>query len=221
MNQHLGDRVAAFVDGELGHEARDRALAHLAHCLECRHEVDTERLVKSRLAGAAQPMPSADLMAKLIDLGAAGPPAPAERRRAPVTARPQRASVAPAGGRPKNAPAGRPGRGPGGHRRLRYAAMGVLSLAAVTLSTSFAVGGGVGVQGAPVTPAVNRYGVEHANTANMVPLTDPALDAYPAIDPASGPAADAATPDVSPGAAAPSPSAASTVAPLLAGVHTR
>ena len=30
--QHLGDRLAALVDGELGHDARERVLAHLATC---------------------------------------------------------------------------------------------------------------------------------------------------------------------------------------------
>ena len=31
---HLGARISALVDGELGHEARDRALAHVAHCAD-------------------------------------------------------------------------------------------------------------------------------------------------------------------------------------------
>ncbi|MGE7383347.1 zf-HC2 domain-containing protein, partial [Serratia bockelmannii] len=30
--QHLGDRLAALVDGELKHDARERVLAHLATC---------------------------------------------------------------------------------------------------------------------------------------------------------------------------------------------
>ncbi|MET7613373.1 zf-HC2 domain-containing protein, partial [Streptomyces seoulensis] len=34
--QHLGDRLSALVDGELGHESRDRVLAHLATCCRCR-----------------------------------------------------------------------------------------------------------------------------------------------------------------------------------------
>ena len=33
MTAHLGELAAALVDGELGHEARDRALAHLAGCV--------------------------------------------------------------------------------------------------------------------------------------------------------------------------------------------
>ena len=32
---HLGDRIAALADGELGHTERDRALAHVAGCPSC------------------------------------------------------------------------------------------------------------------------------------------------------------------------------------------
>lgn len=223
MSPHLGDRVAAFVDGELGHEARDRTLAHLTHCAQCRVEVDAEREVKRRLAGSAHPVPSAGFLATLIDLAEPGPPLPPPPHRPlPGSARP-RGSVAPAPGRPKTAPAGRPPRARGGRHRLRYAAVGALSLAAVTLTTSFAVGGGVGQTGAPVSPALNRYGVEHANTANLVPLTDPALDAYPAIDPAPAAPVRAAvrrgaSPSPEPSA---SPPVTTTFAPSLAGLHGR
>ncbi|WP_139121227.1 anti-sigma factor family protein, partial [Streptomyces sp. SolWspMP-sol7th] len=34
--QHLGDRLAAFVDGELDHDARERVLSHLATCPRCK-----------------------------------------------------------------------------------------------------------------------------------------------------------------------------------------
>lgn len=223
MSQHLGDRIAAFVDGELSHEARDRTLAHLTHCARCRADVDAAREVKRYLAGSAQPTPSAGFLAALIDLAEPGPPLPPPPHRPlPGSARP-RGSVAPAPGRPRTAPSGRPPRAQGSRHRLRYAAMGAPSLAAVTLTTSFAVGGGVAQNGAPVSPALNRYGVEHANTANLVPLTDPALDAYPAIDPAPAApvraaAAHGASPSPAPTA---TPPVATTFAPSLAGLHGR
>ncbi|HEX2316207.1 MAG TPA: zf-HC2 domain-containing protein, partial [Thermomonospora sp.] len=56
----LGERLTALVDGELDHDERDRALAHLAVCRTCREEADTMRRLKSRLrALSAPPAPSA------------------------------------------------------------------------------------------------------------------------------------------------------------------
>ncbi|MGH8894941.1 MAG: zf-HC2 domain-containing protein, partial [Actinomycetes bacterium] len=49
---HLGDRIAALVDGELDHRARDRALAHVAHCADCRAALDDQRTVKDLLLAA-------------------------------------------------------------------------------------------------------------------------------------------------------------------------
>lgn len=43
---HLGERLTALVDGELGHDERDRALAHLAACDLCRAEADALRALK-------------------------------------------------------------------------------------------------------------------------------------------------------------------------------
>ncbi|WP_374194897.1 anti-sigma factor family protein [Streptomyces scabiei] len=55
--QHLGDRLSALVDGELGHEARDRVLAHLATCGKCKTEADEQRRLKNVFAEAAPPPP--------------------------------------------------------------------------------------------------------------------------------------------------------------------
>ncbi|UNO40070.1 zf-HC2 domain-containing protein [Streptomyces sp. MST-110588] len=72
---HLGDRLAALVDGELGHDARERVLAHLATCCKCRAEADAQRQVKTVFAETAPPGPSEGLLARLQGLpgGAAGP----------------------------------------------------------------------------------------------------------------------------------------------------
>ncbi|ARF57268.1 anti-sigma factor family protein [Streptomyces gilvosporeus] len=66
--QHLGDRLAALVDGELGHDARERVLAHLATCAQCKAEADAQRRLKSVFAQAAPPGPSEGLLARLQGL---------------------------------------------------------------------------------------------------------------------------------------------------------
>ncbi|MGD9482479.1 zf-HC2 domain-containing protein [Streptomyces sp. TRM70308] len=66
--QHLGDRLAALIDGELGHDARERVLAHLATCHGCKAEADAQRRVKSVFADTAPPPPSAGLLARLQGL---------------------------------------------------------------------------------------------------------------------------------------------------------
>ncbi|MFF3324704.1 anti-sigma factor family protein [Streptomyces sp. NPDC002889] len=68
--QHLGDRLAALVDGELTHDARDRVLAHLATCPKCKAEADAQRRLKSVFAQAALPPPSEGLLARLQSLPA-------------------------------------------------------------------------------------------------------------------------------------------------------
>ncbi|GGU42260.1 membrane protein [Streptomyces albospinus] len=66
--QHLGDRLAALVDGELGHDARERVLAHLATCGKCKAEADAQRRLKSVFAQTAPPGPSEGLLARLQQL---------------------------------------------------------------------------------------------------------------------------------------------------------
>ncbi|MGW1958490.1 anti-sigma factor family protein [Streptomyces sp. NPDC001920] len=70
--QHLGDRLSALVDGELGHESRERVLAHLATCARCKAEVDAQRRLKNVFAEAAPPPPSESFLARLQGLPAGG-----------------------------------------------------------------------------------------------------------------------------------------------------
>ncbi|MFD5329181.1 anti-sigma factor family protein [Streptomyces sp. NPDC127092] len=65
---HLGDRLAALVDGELGHDARERVLAHLATCARCKAEADAQRTLKNVFASTAPPPPSEGLLARLQGL---------------------------------------------------------------------------------------------------------------------------------------------------------
>lgn len=66
--QHLGDRLAAFVDGELDHDARERVQSHLATCDACLSRAEDERRIKSRIAAALPPDPSAMFLAKLMSI---------------------------------------------------------------------------------------------------------------------------------------------------------
>ncbi|MFG3252802.1 anti-sigma factor family protein [Streptomyces sp. NPDC048172] len=69
---HLGDRLAALVDGELGHDARERVLSHLATCWSCKAEADAQRRLKNVFADTAPPPPSDGLLARLQGLPAGG-----------------------------------------------------------------------------------------------------------------------------------------------------
>ncbi|MFE9686291.1 anti-sigma factor family protein [Streptomyces sp. NPDC006285] len=72
--QHLGDRLSALVDGELGHEARERVLAHLATCGKCKSEADEQRRLKNVFAEVAPPPPSESFLARLQGLPGGGDP---------------------------------------------------------------------------------------------------------------------------------------------------
>ncbi|MGW8378698.1 zf-HC2 domain-containing protein [Streptomyces sp. ODS28] len=74
---HLGDRLAALVDGELGHDARERVLAHLATCQNCKAEADAQRRLKNVFADSPPPAPSDGLLARLQGLPA-GPSLPGD-----------------------------------------------------------------------------------------------------------------------------------------------
>lgn len=66
--QHLGDRLAAFVDGELGDDTRDRVLAHLVTCPQCKAAASEQRRLKNVVADSEQPAISAGLLARLQGL---------------------------------------------------------------------------------------------------------------------------------------------------------
>lgn len=70
--QHLGDRLAALVDGELNHDARERVLAHLATCAKCKAEADAQRRLKTMFVESAPPPLSAGLLARLQGLPGGG-----------------------------------------------------------------------------------------------------------------------------------------------------
>ncbi|MGW7312832.1 anti-sigma factor family protein [Streptomyces sp. NPDC054854] len=146
--QHLGDRLAALVDGELNHDARERVLAHLATCAKCKAEADAQRRLKTMFVESAPPPVSAGLLARLQGLpgggidGLSGPPGasgPSGVSRGPGLAPPPGGE--PFGGFAYAAPAAaregfrvhevaRP------RRRLAFVAAGAVSLAAIALGGS-------------------------------------------------------------------------------------
>ena len=67
--QHLAvDAVVAFVDGELGLAARDRAAAHLIRCPSCAAEVAAQCQARSVVRSARCPSVPAELLAALRDI---------------------------------------------------------------------------------------------------------------------------------------------------------
>ena len=145
---HLGDRLSAFVDGELDHDARERVLVHLARCTDCLQAVDVERQTKARLTAATGPELPPALAARLTGIATTS-----------VRSRPRHV-VRVTGPRRSRA------------RRKRRAAATSGAVLVGALSTAFAVGGGP-AEGAPVTPNVSRYTVEHGVVSDeVVPLND-------------------------------------------------
>ncbi|SEN52722.1 zf-HC2 domain-containing protein [Actinacidiphila rubida] len=76
--QHLGDRLSAFVDGELTDDSRDRVLAHLATCPQCKTAADEQRRLKNVVAASELPAISAGLMARLQGLPGMGGDGPGD-----------------------------------------------------------------------------------------------------------------------------------------------
>jgi hypothetical protein len=161
-DSHLGDLVAALVDGELEGHARDRALAHTTGCDRCRAAVAAERRLKATLrgtAGSAEPPATGDgaesfLLASLLEIPtfptALVDDAPHERCGLATIRRPRHPYLVGAG----------------------CAATVVLGFAGAAALGSTGDGGG-----RLVSPSVSTFTVENAATTGEVPLTDADLQA--------------------------------------------
>lgn len=137
---HLGNRLAAYVDGELPRVTRELISAHLSMCSACRAAVEAEARTKTGLTRLGAPDPSAHLMGALLDLAAPGEPMPPRRR--PLGAEPA----------PRAVPVGKPVRiaflgltepaipyaTRGSRVRRSLLAAGALGIAAVTLASAHA-----------------------------------------------------------------------------------
>jgi Putative zinc-finger len=181
VSRHLGVLVSALVDGELDHDTRDQALAHVARCAQCRTDLDEERRVKALLAGAGGPEPPAAFIAGLVALAEPGEPMPPRSRRMPLT--PVVPTLPPPGRRARSgSPRGRrDGARPGSRaRRVRYATAGAVSVMGLVLGTAFAAGGAPAASGPVVVPPAAEMSVEHAAANQGQLLRDPAFDAVTA-----------------------------------------
>lgn len=157
MSSCLGEQVAALVDGELDHAARERAQRHLAHCTPCRAEVDAHRRLKARLNGLSSAEPSLPdaLTARLLALPApgAGRPLPPAGSVRPVSLRP---APGPQAGRPSS-------RRPGLRRRT------AVGSALAVLGAALALGGPQRPAPVQVDPATDSFVVQHVGTTAEVP----------------------------------------------------
>jgi anti-sigma factor RsiW len=219
---HLGKRLTALVDGELGHEERDRALAHLATCSQCRSEAEELRRLKSRLRSLRSAAPTGEFLLRLngladggpVDLGdlgdlgershrsepsrtsdlgrpggldEAGAPAAADGPSGSfdlmAAAPPARSGLAgpPAPGptrtrgRGRTGAGGRPrGRAAAGPKafRGRYLLAGAATLAVLGVGAVSFTAGAEPDRLPQVSPALERFAVEHALTANEIPVTE-------------------------------------------------
>ncbi len=97
MSAHLGDRVSAVVDGQLGPAATERALAHVACCARCAADLAAARSARRVLSDVDDIRPAGDLTARLLALGGALPTGPAPGAGRP--SRPMDPFVSPSAGR--------------------------------------------------------------------------------------------------------------------------
>jgi anti-sigma factor RsiW len=165
-DRHPGDRLAALADGRLLPGERSLVLEHLARCENCRADYDAQLVLKGLLRGLPAPGAPADLRARLAGLAHPQPLA------LPPPGKPGRRSLRPGG-------SARPRRS--GRAMAARAGAGLVSVTVLALAGAYAVGGTP--EGAPVTPAIDRYAREHAAVTGGLPLTEPVLWQLPPAPP--------------------------------------
>jgi anti-sigma factor RsiW len=141
VKRHLGERLSALIDGELSDAQRERVLAHLAKCDDCRQEAAALRLLKRRMHGLGEAAAADALTWRLLALApASGPGRPADHATA-------------------------------GRRRHAWSlvAAGVVT-AGLGLAAAVFVAGGDRPAGPRVVPAVDVFMVQHAITTGQVPV---------------------------------------------------
>jgi hypothetical protein len=155
---HLGERLSALIDGELSHQQRERALAHLANCSSCRREAAALRMLKQRMHALSEATADTALTDRLIAVaGVAG--AASWRRRMPL----RRRLV------------------PGVPRRrwpVRSLAVAGLTLMGLGVpAAAFLAGGGQQDLGPSVTPPIDMFVVQHEISTGSAPMRAPASPA--------------------------------------------
>jgi len=151
MKRHLGERLSALIDGELSDTQRERVLAHLAGCEDCRREAAALRLLKRRMHTLGEAAAGDALTWRLLALRPAG----------------------------SHGPPGRRARPPGARRRRRHAwslaAAGVATAGLGLTGAVFLAGGDRPPAGPKVVPAVDVFMVQHAITTGQVPAQPPVV----------------------------------------------
>jgi hypothetical protein len=184
---HLGIRVTALADDQLSHDERDRGLAHVTRCQQCRVELEQERETKAALRGLPLVEPPAELVQALLAMAETGGPLPPQRRPFPGPATPA-VGWRPLDGRPRSGgPLGghgsrRPDLAPRGPRaRIQLAAAGVLSAGVLALVLA-TLGAPTATGPAPtaVVPPMKTFTVEHAKSTGALPFVEPASILVPA-----------------------------------------
>jgi hypothetical protein len=171
--KHLGERLSAFVDGELGHQQRERVLAHLARCEPCRCEATALRLLKQRMHALGEATADTSLTDRLIAVAGVASAAPWQPRLPSA----ERRALS------------------GARRRwpVRSLAVAGLTLAGFGVpAAAFLAGGGPPIAGPTVTPAIDTFMVQHEiSNGNAPAVTHPAPSTAPS---ALAPTATAAAP---------------------------
>ena len=146
MSHHLGQRISALIDGELSDSERDRVLAHIAGCDDCRQEAVALRALKQRMHSLGEAMVDAALTGRPDGHGHATGRAVVDRPRAVAV--------------------------PGVFPAARMLTAGVLASAVAGLgAAAFFAGGEQQVPGPKVTPAVDTFLVQHAIVTGDLPVT--------------------------------------------------
>lgn len=175
---HPGASLSALVDGELGHDERDRVLAHLANCAECRDEAAALRRLKQRIRELDDESAGAELARRLVALAEPGEPMPPRVR--PFSGTGQSRPVM----RMYREPAGPFGASEAGghrsrHRRAPYVVAGVFSVLVAGIGGASFLAGGDQAPGPRVTPPADMFSVEHSVTTGNVPFTHPTASYVP------------------------------------------
>jgi anti-sigma factor RsiW len=158
---HLGHRLSALIDGELGHVERDRVLVHLVRCEPCRAEAVALRTLKRRMSALGGAAADSALTHRLMRLALpADPLADARAIGGPGSLRPAAASGFPASTREL--------------RPSRAVVAGCFAFLLVGLgAAAFAAGGGDPQPGPQITPAVDVFMIQHEIMTGVVPVTRP------------------------------------------------
>ena len=152
---HLGQRISALIDGELSDSERDRVLAHIAGCDECRQEAVALRALKQRMHSLGEAMVDAALTGRLM------------------------AMATPSDGRSWTGRA--PWRPRGAFPAARMLTAGLLASTVAGLgAVAFFAGGEQQAPGPKVTPAVDTFLVQHAIVTGDLPVT-PLAGGRPAV----------------------------------------